>query len=83
MNIDHKRFMMRRFPYLERAIETSYQASAEFRSLCGDYVDAVTTLARLEDAMDETQHARAAEYKLLVKNLEAEILLELYRKSSG
>lgn len=80
MRTDPKRFLMRRFPYLEKAIEGRYIASTEFRSLCGDYVDAAEALARLEDSIDPVIHRRIAEYRKLVRNLEGEILVELYRE---
>jgi hypothetical protein len=71
---------MRRFPYLDKAIEGRFAASAEFRSLCGDYVDATEALERLEDSLDPVVHNRIVEYRKLVRNLEAEILVELYRE---
>lgn len=80
MPTDPKRFLMRRFPYLEKAIEGRFIASSEFRSLCSDYVDAAEALVRLEDSIDPVTHKRIAEYRKLVRNLEAEILVELYKE---
>jgi hypothetical protein len=80
MQTEPKRLLMRRFPYLEKAIEDRFVASPEFRSLCADYVDATEALTRLEDSLDPTVHSRIAEYRRLVRNLEAEILVELYRE---
>lgn len=74
---------MRRFPYLEKAIEGRFVASPEFRSLCADYVDAVEALTRIEDSLDPAIHSRIVEYRKLVRNLEAEILVELYREADS
>ena len=79
MRTDPKRLVMRRFPYLDKAIENRFVASVEFRSLCSDYVDAAEALARLEDSYDLSVHDRIVEYRKLVRNLEAELLVELYR----
>jgi hypothetical protein len=82
MQTDPKRYLMRRFPYLDKAIEGRFSASAEFRSLCSDYVDAAEALAHQEDSLDPV-HGRIVEYRNLVRNLEAEILIELYREIDG
>jgi hypothetical protein len=81
MQTDHQRYLMRRFPYLEKAIEDRFAASPEFRSLCADYVDAADALVRVEDSLDPVIHSRIAEYRRLVRSLEAEILVELYRET--
>ena len=80
MQTDPKRYLMRRFPYLDKAIEGRFIASPEFRSLCADYIDAAEALARVEDSLDPIIHSRIVEYRRLVRNLEAEILVELYRE---
>jgi hypothetical protein len=80
---DYRAYLSKRFPYLEKAIDDKVGASEDFRSLCRDYVDAVEALNRWEDsAPAPTMKSRIAEYRHLVNNLEAEILLELYRSAT-
>jgi len=79
MDIDQRTYLKRRFPYLDRAIDEKFQQNGEFRSLCADYIEAVNALRRLEDAADRNLSKRIVEYRALVQNLEAEILVELYR----
>jgi hypothetical protein len=79
MDLDHRTYLKRRFPYLDRAIDEKFLQNAEFRSLSADYIDAVNALRRLEDAAEPSLSKRIVEYRTLVQNLEAEILVELYR----
>ncbi len=82
---DDRSHLLKRFPYLEKAINDKFDNSEEFRALCRDYVDAVTALTHWEDQARPTAKAkeRIIEYRQLVENLEAEILLELYRTTSS
>jgi hypothetical protein len=81
MGMNCRQFLLKRFPYLEKAIGDKLDASREFRDLCRDYVDAVEALNRWEDSASLTPETRdrIVEYRTLVKNLEADLLLELYR----
>ena len=81
MAVDYRGYLLKRFPYLEKAIRAKLAASADFCMLCEDYVDAVEALTRWEDAPDLSSRTKAkvVEYRRLVENLEAEVLLELYR----
>src|SRR5262245_25665113 len=80
---DYRAFLGRRFPYLEKAIDDKFSASEDFRGLCRDYVDAVEALNRWEDSAPAPKmKSRIVEYRRLVQNLEAEILLELYRSAT-
>jgi hypothetical protein len=82
---DDRSHLLKRFPYLEKAINDKFDSSEEFRTLCRDYVDAVAALTHWEDQARPTAKAkeRIIEYRHLVENLEAEILLELYRSTSS
>jgi hypothetical protein len=82
---DDRSHLLKRFPYLEKAINDKYDSSEEFRALCCDYVDAVTALTHWEDEASPTAKTkeRIIEYRHLVESLEAEILLELYRSTSS
>jgi len=82
---DDRSHLLKRFPYLEKAINDKFDSSEEFRTLCRDYVDAVAALTHWEDQARPTAKAkeRIIEYRQLVENLEAEILLELYRTTSS
>ena len=82
---DDRNHLLKRFPYLEKAINDKFDSSEEFRTLCRDYVDAVAALTHWEDQARPTAKAkeRIIEYRHLVENLEAEILLELYRSTSS
>jgi hypothetical protein len=82
---DDRGHLSKRFPYLEKAIEDKFESSEEFRALCRDYVDAVAALTHWEDKAKPTAKAkeRIIEYRHLVENLEAEILLELYRSTTS
>ena len=81
---EYREHLVRRFPYLEKAIADKLDASEEFRALCKDYVDATEALTHWEDAPnpDVKTKGRIVEYRHLVQNLEAEILLELYRTTN-
>lgn len=80
MAADYRDYLIKRFPYLEKAIDDLLASSDDFRSLCKDYVDAVEALNRWEDsARPATVKNKIIEYRRLVRNLEAEILVELYR----
>lgn len=83
MNLTVRHYLIKRFPYLEKAIGDKLEASKNFRDLCEDYVDAAETLSRWEDDADPTPElqARITEYRGLVKTLEKELLLELYQDS--
>lgn len=81
MSVDYRKYLLKRFPYLEKAIGDKLDDSEEFRSLCKDYVDAVEVLTRWEDSPTPSDKIKAkiVEYRRLAENLEAEVLLELYR----
>jgi hypothetical protein len=49
----------------------------EFRSLCEDYGDAFEALLRWEVSTDSHRPARIEEFRRLLSELEAEILVEL------
>ncbi len=85
MAMNYRRYLLKRFPYLEKAIGDKLDASEDFRALCRDYVDAVEALSRWEDADNPTPgtQLRIVEYRTLVQNLEAELLLELYRRPAS
>lgn len=85
MAMNYRRHLLRRFPYLERAIGDKLDASEDFRGLCQDYVDAVEALSHWEDSDTPTSETRSriVEYRNLVQNLEAELLLELYRRPTN
>jgi len=85
MTTNYRQHLLKRFPYLEKAIEDKLDASTDFRTMCRDYVDAVEALNRWEDAASPTPETqgRIVEYRILVKNLEAELLLELYRSPTS
>jgi len=75
----HMLLLMRRFPYLEKAIEDRFLECPEFRALCADFVDAVKALEHQEDSIEPRALQRIAEYRKLVGDLEAELLVEIYR----
>jgi hypothetical protein len=83
MTSKYRAHIMRRFPYLEKALSDKLDASDDFRALCQDYFDAVEALKRWEDSANPTEEtkARIVEYRRLVQNLESDVLLELYRPS--
>jgi hypothetical protein len=84
MGTNYRQFLLKRFPYLEKVIGDKLDASKEFRDLCRDYVDAVEALNRWEDTSPTREtRDRIVEYRTLVKNLEGELLLELYRSSAS
>jgi hypothetical protein len=83
MTSKYRAHIMKRFPYLEKALNDKLDASDDFRALCQDYFDAVEALTRWEDSANPTEEtkARIVEYRRLVQNLESDVLLELYRPS--
>jgi hypothetical protein len=63
---------MLRFPTSRQALESRYQADAEFRSLCADYEDAHTALKAREQA-SSTITRELSDYRHLVVEIEADV----------
>ena len=71
---------IRRLPRHKKAIEELALFSRSFRSLCGDLVEAEVALLRWEGSQAPGTTARCAEYRLLIKGLEAELLQTIHER---
>ncbi len=72
---------VRRFPERSLDIRRLALSDGAFRSLCDDFHEAETALARWSLSTSEQGAARRAEYRLLVEELAAEILRMIDRRS--
>jgi DNA phosphorothioation-dependent restriction protein DptG len=81
--MDCRLYLLKRFPYLEKAISDKLDTSEDFRTLCQDYFDTAEALSMWEDSTDPDPRTkgRISEYRSLMKNLEEDILLEIYRST--
>jgi hypothetical protein len=64
-------------PKHRHPIRERMRVDQEFRSFCEDYGDAFEALRRWEGSADSHQTARFEEFRRLLAELEAEILVEL------
>jgi crotonobetainyl-CoA:carnitine CoA-transferase CaiB-like acyl-CoA transferase len=68
-----------RFPDRGHAIAELARTDEGFQSLCEDFAVAQAALARWERSSSSVREARCAEYRELVRDLAAEIEVELDR----
>ena len=72
-----------RFPDRGHAIEELARTDDNFRSLCEDLTEAQGALARWERSGSSVGAERCAEYRILVRDLAAELAAELDRHARG
>jgi hypothetical protein len=72
--------LISRFPNRELAIRKHYVRDPEFRAVCGDYCDVQHALEYWQ-AADQAVPGRIAEYRQMLRELEAEVLMFL--KTAG
>ncbi len=72
-----------RFPDRGHAIEKLARTDENFRSLCEDLTEAQAALARWERSTSSVRAARCDEYRILVRDLAAELAAELDRYAQG
>jgi hypothetical protein len=72
-----------RFPDRGHAIEEVARTDESFRSLCEDLSEAQAALVRWERSTSPIGAARYAEYRILVRDLAAELAAELDRHVQG
>ena len=72
-----------RFPDRGHAIEELARTDESFRSLCEDLTEAQAALARWERSTSLVGSARCDEYRILVRDLTAELEAELDRHAQG
>jgi hypothetical protein len=72
-----------RFPDRGHAIEELARTDESFRSLCEDLAEAQAALVRWECSASPVGAARCAEYRILVRDLAAELTAELDRHVQG
>lgn len=72
--------LVSRFPSHEFAIRRHYVRNPEFRDVCGDYCDVRHALEYWQ-AADRALPGRVAEYRQMLEELEAEVLMFL--KATG
>ncbi len=68
-----------RFPDRGHAIEELARKDENFQSLCEDLAEAHAALVRWERSASPVGEARCAEYRILVRDLAAELAAELDR----
>jgi hypothetical protein len=76
---ENARSILARLPQRELEIRRCYARDEHFRSVCGDYEEAMAALRCWERAAEEG-HQRIQEYTNFLRELEAEILAYLERK---
>ncbi|WP_201862769.1 hypothetical protein [Microvirga soli] len=71
------------FPDRGHAIEELARMDESFQSLCEDLAEAQAALVRWERSTSPVGAARCAEYRILVRDLAAELAAELDRRAKG
>jgi hypothetical protein len=74
---DKAHHVLDQLPEYRHRIRECMRVDQEFQSLCEDYGDAFEALRRWEGSADSHRPARIEEFRRLLGELEAEILLEL------
>ncbi|CAO3434897.1 hypothetical protein [Azospirillum doebereinerae] len=80
---DKVRYAVERFPDLAYAIKQYSSDNRFFSGLCEDYGEAVETLRRWETSGRPHASERANACRVLIADIESEILLELKRWNDG
>lgn len=74
---DKLQHVLDRLPRRQRMLRERMLRDPTFRSICEDYGTAVEALTRWEASGEAGSRARADEFRQLVQDLEAEILVAL------
>lgn len=69
-----------RFPELRDKIERQFKGDPVFREVCQDYAEIQKSLDSLGDSRTSTSDLWAAEHRILLQELETEILRTLNRE---
>ena len=72
-----------RFPERKETIKALFKNNESFRTLCEDYCRCADTLKYWNHSLDEDAPARMREYKILLRELEEEILQNVNESKVG